>query len=82
MRVVVMGQDGGVLLVVEGDGGVKEWSVFKGFAPDYSAYPFDQVGGIIGSKEETNGGVDSQQLPTGEADAMVAEVNGPGIIFA
>lgn len=82
LRVAVMGQDGSVLLVVERDGGVVKRCVLKGFAPDDPADPFDQGDGIVGFEEETNGGIGKQRLPAGEADAMVAEVDGPGVVLA
>jgi len=78
----MVGQGRGIRRVGEGDAGVEQGGVFQGFAPDHPTGAFHRGGGIVGLEEETDGGVGSQHLPAGEADAVVAEVDGPSVILA
>jgi len=82
MGVAVMGQEHDIRPFGEGDGSMVKGSACKGFAPGHPACPLDIGGVAIGFEEETNGGVGGQELSTGEANTVVTEVNGPGVIFA
>lgn len=67
---------------IEGDANVKERSVCKGFRPDDPGQPINALGGCACSQAIFQGGAWGQKLAGGKADAMVAEVHGPGIVFA
>lgn len=63
------------------DSGMKQGGVFKGFGPDNPAYTLERLGRSAGFHRKADISLRGQQLPGGEADAMVAEVDGPGVVF-
>jgi len=81
MQGTMMGQSCGFGRVGEDDAGMEKSGVFKGLAPDNLANPLDLGSPVIGFEQETDFRIQVQQLPAGEADPVVAEVNGPGIIL-
>ena len=60
---------------------MKQGGVCKGHGPDYSANPFYLGGSLIDVQGKAESGFRSQNLSGGKADAVLAEVNGPGIVF-
>lgn len=81
MQVAMMGEEVGIGPVGKNNAGMKECSIFKGLAPNDPACALDLIGPVVGLQGETDGCVQGQRLPAGEADAVVAEVDGPGVVF-
>lgn len=75
------GRQGGNKPLGKNDAGVKEESVCKGHGPDDPANPFYLGGGFVDLQGKAESGVLGQYLPGGKANAVLAEINGPGIIF-
>jgi hypothetical protein len=63
------------------DAGVKQGSVCKGYGPYNPADPFYLGGRLIDVQGKAESGVRGQHLSGGKANAMLAEVNSPGIVF-
>jgi len=63
------------------DAGVKQGSVCKGHGPDDPANPFYLGGSLVDVQGKAESGVLGQYLPGGKANAVLAEINCPGIVF-
>jgi len=79
---VMMGQVYEVPPFGKSDGGMIMRTIFEWFAPIYPADSFNLAVVIIGFKDETNGGIGGQELPTGEAYAVCTEVNSPCVVLS
>lgn len=64
------------------DRGMKERAVGNGGGPDHPARAPQGGPGGVPDHLEPEHGFGRKRLPGGEADAMVAEVHGPGVVLA
>lgn len=80
-RLGVTGGGGRKESFVKGDAGMKKGRVGKGYGPDDSAGSLNCGGSLADLQEKAERGVRGQHLAGGKADAVFAEVNGPGVIF-
>jgi len=76
-----MGQPLGIGPVSKDNAGMEQGCVVEGCAPDNLSCPLDLIDPVIGLEEETDVRIQGEQVPAGKADAVVAEVNGPGIVL-
>jgi hypothetical protein len=81
IRLGMAGRQGRNKPLGKNDAGVKQGSVCKGYGPDNPANPFYLGGSLIDVQGKAESGVSGQHLSGGKADAVLAEVNGPGIVF-
>lgn len=76
-----MGQSLGIGPVSKDNAGVEQGCVVEGCAPDNPSSSLNLVDPVIGLEEETDVRIQGEQVPAGKADAVVAEVNGPGVVL-
>lgn len=81
MRLGMTGRQGRNKPFGKNDAGMKQGSVCKGYGPDNPTSPFYFGGGFVDVQGKAESGVSGQHLPGDKANAVLAEVNGPGIVF-
>lgn len=68
-------------MVKKNNARMEQGAVFQGFRPDNPAAAAQGAGCRAGFHHKAHRGIQGQMLPGGKANAMVAEVNGPGVVF-
>ena len=81
MRLGMAGRQGRNKPLSKNDAGMKQRSVCKGRGPDNPADPFYLDGRLVDLQGKAESGVRGQRLSGGKANAVLTEVNGPGILF-